>query len=190
MEVDNFYASIRYWWLSSRITLEACVHELANWLNFWHFCVRKWRGFMVHVSISLTTSFNSVSLMFIQNWNSIYTQIPSTLHFHLCLHLCCDILDFVDFSFPFLCKSSMMKSGLTCPLAIWSKLCITSGCISQENVALVCIQWYLTTTFVFSNNLHCIDNICKVVHLVMVLIGMNCCWGGFEGQVIMLALLQ
>jgi hypothetical protein len=40
------------------------------------------------------------------------------------------------------------------------------------------------------NNLQCINNTYKVVHLVMVLIGMNCCWGGFEGQVIMLALLQ
>ncbi len=87
----------------------------------------------------LRTSFDSLFLLFIQNWNSICTQIPFALHFNLCLHLCCDILNFVDFFFPLFCKSLVMENGLTCSLAIWSKLCITSGCSSWKNVALVCL---------------------------------------------------
>jgi hypothetical protein len=137
----------------------------------------------------LGTSYVSLSLLFIQNWNSICNWIPSSLHFHLYFHLCCDILDFVDFSFPFFYRSSMMKSGLTCPLVIWLKLCITFNCSSQENVALVCTQRHMMITFVLSNNLHCIDSTCNVVHLVMVLIGMNCRWKGLESQMTLLNLL-
>jgi len=33
-----------------------------------------------------------------------------------------------------------------------------------------------------SNSLHCIESICKVFHMVMDVIGMNCCWGGPKGQ--------
>jgi hypothetical protein len=73
------------------------------------------------------------------------------------------------------------------PFVILPKLCITFGYSSQKNTALVCIQQHLTT-IVLLNNLHCIDSTCKVVHLVMVLIGMNCCWKGPEGRVILLYL--
>jgi hypothetical protein len=38
------------------------------------------------------------------------------------------------------------------------------------------------------NNLHCIDNTYKVIHLIMDLIGLNCCWGGLEGLVILIDL--
>jgi hypothetical protein len=75
-----------------------------------------------------------------------------------------------------------MKSGLTCPLEISSKLSITSSYNSWENVALICTQQQLTITFMFSNNLHNIDSTCKVAHLVMVLIGMNCYLEGLVGQ--------
>ncbi len=53
----------------------------------------------------LWTSYHSLFILFIQNWNSIFT--PS----HLCFHLCSNILDFVDLSFPFFYKNSMMKCG-------------------------------------------------------------------------------
>jgi hypothetical protein len=84
----------------------------------------------------LQTSYDSLSLPFVQNWNSICTRILSALHFHLCFHFCCNILDFANLSFPFFYISSMMKNGLTCPLAILLKLCITFYCSSQEKVAL------------------------------------------------------
>jgi hypothetical protein len=138
----------------------------------------------------LRSSFHSISLLFIQNWNSICTWIPSTLHFHLCSHLYCDISYFADLSFPFLCRSSMMKSGLTCSLVIWPKLCITFGCSCWENAKLICTQQCLTITFMILNNLHCINNTCKVVHLVIILIRMNCCWKRPEGWTILLNLLQ
>ncbi len=81
----------------------------------------------------LWISYESLFLLLIQNWNSICTRISSTLHFHLCY----DISNFVDFSFPLFYKSLMMKSGLTCQLAIWPKLCITSYCSNWENMTLV-----------------------------------------------------
>jgi hypothetical protein len=34
VEVDNLYATICCWWLSSGVVLEVGVHELANHLNF------------------------------------------------------------------------------------------------------------------------------------------------------------
>jgi len=40
VEVSNLYVIICCWWLSLGATFEACVHELANWLNFWHFHVK------------------------------------------------------------------------------------------------------------------------------------------------------
>jgi hypothetical protein len=76
-----------------------------------------------------------------------------------------------------------MKSGLTFPLVILSKLSITFDYNNKEKATLVCTQQCLTITFMLSNNLHYIDNICKVVHLIMVLIGMNCCWKRLAGQV-------
>jgi hypothetical protein len=50
-EVDNLYALICCWWFLFWVAFEVGVHELGNCLNFWHFCVRQWGGFMVHVSI-------------------------------------------------------------------------------------------------------------------------------------------
>ncbi len=76
-----------------------------------------------------------------------------------------------------------MKSRPTFPLTILPKLSIIFGYNSNEKAALVCTQQHLTTTFVLSNNLHYRDNTCKVVHLVMVLIGMNCRWKRLASQV-------
>jgi len=80
----------------------------------------------------------------------------------------------------------MMKNGRTCPLIIWSKLCITSGCNNWGIVTLVYTHWHLMIMFGLSNNLHYMENICKGVQLVMNLIGMNRCWGGPNGLVIFL----
>jgi hypothetical protein len=76
---------------------------------------------MVHVNIS-PMNFLCFPLLFIQNWNFICIRVPSTFHFHLCFHMCCDILDFANISFPFFYRNSVMKSGLTCPFVIWPKL--------------------------------------------------------------------
>jgi hypothetical protein len=145
---------------------------------------------MVHVSITPMNFLWLPLYLFIQNWNSICIRVPSALHFHLCFHLCCDVWDFVDISFPFFYRSLIMKSGLTCPLVIWPKLCITSSCNSRQIATLVSTQQHLTTTLVLSNNLHNINSTCKVVHQGMVLIRLNYCWRRFEGQVILLDLLQ
>jgi hypothetical protein len=40
MEATDLYATIHCWWLSLRVASEANVHELANWLSFWHFHVK------------------------------------------------------------------------------------------------------------------------------------------------------
>ncbi len=128
------------------------------------------------------TNFLSLPLSFVYSILEFHLHSSSICTpFDLCFHLCYDISNFVGISFPFFYKNSVMKSGLTCPLAIWSKLCTTFGCNNRENVALVCTLQRLMTTFTFSNNLHCINNICKVVHLVMVLIGMNCYCGRPKG---------
>jgi hypothetical protein len=102
--------------------------------------------------------------------NSICFPIP----FALLFQLCCDNSDFVDVFFLLTYKSSMMKSGWTCPLVIWQKLCISFSCNSWENVALVCTQQRPMIKFVLSNNLHFIKNACEVVELVMDLMKMNC----------------
>jgi hypothetical protein len=44
------YVLICCWWFSTKATSKVGVHELGNWLSFWHFCVRQWGGFMVHVN--------------------------------------------------------------------------------------------------------------------------------------------
>ncbi len=41
VEADDLYVIIHCWWISLRDAFEACVHELANWLTFRHFCVRQ-----------------------------------------------------------------------------------------------------------------------------------------------------
>ncbi len=39
-EADSHYVLICCWWFASKIAFKVGVHELGNWLNFWHFCVR------------------------------------------------------------------------------------------------------------------------------------------------------
>jgi hypothetical protein len=39
---NSHYAFIRSWWLSSGDVSKVGVHELNNWLSFWHFCVKQW----------------------------------------------------------------------------------------------------------------------------------------------------
>jgi len=51
VEVNGLYVTIYCWWFSLGAISKASVHELANWLIFWHFCVKQWGGFMVHVNI-------------------------------------------------------------------------------------------------------------------------------------------
>jgi hypothetical protein len=93
---------------------------------------------MVHVSI-LPMNFLSFPLSF------VYSKLEFHLHsssictpFYLCFHLCSNILDFFDLSFPFFYKNLVIKSGLTSPLAIWPKLCTTFGCNNRENMTLIC----------------------------------------------------
>jgi len=50
-EVESLYVLIFCWWFLFEVAFEVGVHELNNWLNFWHFFVKQWGGFMVHVSI-------------------------------------------------------------------------------------------------------------------------------------------
>jgi hypothetical protein len=76
--------------------LEAGVHELANWLNFWHFSCQLMGRFHApyeHFTYKLPMTPFLFYLFKI--------GIPFALHFHLCFHLCCDILDFANLSFPF-----------------------------------------------------------------------------------------
>jgi hypothetical protein len=87
-------------------------------------------------------------------------------------------------SFDFVEVQVLMRSGRICPLVIYHKSCITSSYSNWENAALVYTQWCLMITFMLSNNLHCINITCKVVHLVMDLIGMNCCWGRPNGRLV------
>jgi hypothetical protein len=51
-EVDVWYGTIHYWWYSLKAIDEARLQELENWLYFWHFCVRRWGGFMIYVLFS------------------------------------------------------------------------------------------------------------------------------------------
>jgi len=53
------------------------------------------------------------------------------------------------------------------------KLCITFGCNDWGIKALIFTHQRMRITFGLSNNLHCIDNTCKGVQLVMDMIGMN-----------------
>jgi hypothetical protein len=57
-EVDLRYATICYWWYSSKATSEEPIHELNNWLVFLHFCVHQWGRFMLGCKISLHRSFD------------------------------------------------------------------------------------------------------------------------------------
>lgn len=118
--------------------------------------------------------------------------VQFSFEFHLqCvfyLHLHFNISYFANVSFPLICRSSMMKNWQTCPLIIQQKLCITFDCNSWENMALICTQQCSMITFMLSNNLLCIHSICKVVHLVMDFVRMNCCCKWLEGLVIMLDL--
>jgi hypothetical protein len=51
-EANNLYVLICCWWMSLGVASKAGVHELDNWLNLWHFRVKQWGRFMVHVNIS------------------------------------------------------------------------------------------------------------------------------------------
>ncbi len=88
-EANNLYAIICCWWLSLRVASKVNVHELGNELSFWHFCVKQWGGFMVHVSISPTNflwfplSFVYSKLKFHLHSSSIYTPLPFELPFLL-----------------------------------------------------------------------------------------------------------
>ncbi len=134
---------------------------------------------MVHASI-LSLNYLWFFLFVFNTW------IPFALQFHYTLTL---ILlwhfRFVNILFPLTYKSSMMRSGWICPFVLWQKLCITSNCNSRENVTLIFTQQHLMTMFMLSNSLHCIDNTCKVVQLVMDPIKMNCCWGRHKDWVIL-----
>jgi hypothetical protein len=83
--------------------------------------------------------------------------------------------DIPKFSFNFHYNEKGFKIIENHVLAIWLKPCITFSCNIRKNATLVYTQQRLSITFVLSNNLHYVDSTCKVVHLVMVLIGMNCC---------------
>jgi hypothetical protein len=160
MEANGLYAIIHCWWLSLGVAFEAGVHELVNWLNFWHFHVKPWGGFMVHVSISrmnflwLPLSFvNSkfeFHLHFISIWASIFVMTFQILLIFL----------FIWFVEVHLSTCNLAKTVHN----IWLQ--------QLKNATLVCTQRCQMITFELSNNLHCIDSVCKVVHLVMDMIGM------------------
>jgi hypothetical protein len=78
VEANNFYLTIHCWWLSIGAILEASVHELVNWLNFWHFHVRQWGGFhgpCEHVTYKVPLI---PSLFYL-----FKIEIPFALKFHL-----------------------------------------------------------------------------------------------------------
>lgn len=139
MEANDLYTIIHCWWLSLGATYEASVHELANWLNFLHFCVKQRGSFMVHVNISPRNFLWFPIFLLIQNYKSSCNQIPFALYFHHYLHLCCEMIDFVDLQFSFIYINLVMKSGLTFPLTILPKLSITFGYNSWKNATLICI---------------------------------------------------
>ncbi len=123
----------------------------------------------------LWTSYSFPSLLCIQNYKmSIFTKLPFVVH----LFIHCNISKYSNAPFPLIYRSLTMSNGQTCPLAIYPKLCITFGCSNWGITTLVCTQQCLMIMFEPSNNLHCIENSCKGVQLVMDLIRINCCWGG------------
>jgi hypothetical protein len=72
-----------------------------------------------------------------------------------------------------LCSMALTFSHIFC---FWSSIC--SSCIND----------LIRITFMLSNSLHWINNIYKVVQLIMDLIGMNYYWKGCKGRVILLNL--
>jgi hypothetical protein len=123
------------------------------------------------------------SIMCIENYKmSIFTKFSFVVY----LFFCYNILDFFNASFPLKYISLMMKNGWTCPFVIEPKFCIAFGCNNRGIAAFVYTLRCLTMTFGFSNSLHCIDNTCERVHLVMDLIRMNFCWRRFGNLVILL----
>jgi hypothetical protein len=36
-ELDVYYVTIHSWWYPSGAAAEGAIHELNNWLKFWHF---------------------------------------------------------------------------------------------------------------------------------------------------------
>jgi hypothetical protein len=131
----------------------------------------------------LWTSYDFPSLMCIQNcMMSIFIQVPFAIY----LLLCCNISDFSWWFLSFDMHKFNDEEWVNMPTCNLLKVCITSGCNNWGFMALVSTQWHLMITFGLSNNLHCINNICEGVQLVVDLIGMNCCWGGHNGFMIML----
>jgi hypothetical protein len=51
-EVDVRYVTIQCWWYFSRAIDETGFQDLENWFSFFHFHVRQWGGFMIHVLFS------------------------------------------------------------------------------------------------------------------------------------------
>jgi len=74
-----------------------------------------------------------------------------------------------------LCSMASTFSHIFC---VWSSIC------SSFRNNLIGIM------FMFLDSLHCISNTCKVVQLVMDMIGMNCCWRGCKGWLILIDLQQ
>ncbi len=72
-------------------------------------------------------------------------------------------------NFVCICRSSMTLIRQTYQLAILLTLCITSNFSSKENATPLCRHWHATNMFALLNNPHYTNNICKAIHLVMVL---------------------
>jgi len=139
----------------------------------------QWGGFMVHVDIYFI-NFLWLPLDFLH----------SKLEFHLHFTSISIVTFQILLMFPFLQSIEVQWWGMGGHAHLQSrkKLCITSSCNNQEITTLVYTQQRLTSMFVLSNNVHYTYNTCKVFHLVMDSIGMNCCWGRPEGLLIVLNL--
>jgi hypothetical protein len=114
-DANNHCALICSWWLLSRAASKACVHELSNWLGFWHFRVKQWGDFMVHVNVSFVNFLWLPFSSMCQNYKiSIFIELPFAIY----LLFCANISYFSDDSFHLICRSLMMRNGRTCPHAI------------------------------------------------------------------------
>jgi hypothetical protein len=72
------YQAIRVWWLSSSATFENNIHELNDWLAFWHFCYPQWRGYARVASFLLFLLIVQLSLIFsylFMFWNCIFPNV-------------------------------------------------------------------------------------------------------------------
>ncbi len=70
------------WWYSSGVANVIGLHKLENWLSFWHFCIRKWEGFMIHVIFSsLLTHFSSCPIFMACLHNSFENDVIKHIYF-------------------------------------------------------------------------------------------------------------